>query len=338
MKPHINLMFSDSVSSQLHEGEKISYCRYPTKFSNVNLTDIEDAVIVTQTHSDELTNIQLFEITAYQDIEASIDMRNAGACMLIMLEGNLKLTTATNDLTFKVKGTCCCLSQSKQGNYGLTVAAGLNAFMVVSLNASWLIAQSEIWPQLSGIVNNLLRPRMPVLILPQCPVNKGIKKCVKRLQRHYVKDAGKKTIIVTTFLWEILTAYNRLLEEHRYIKCSHNQDKAEALKRIIHEEYPQPSITDEFAMADRLNVSRKNLKLLAQFALHVPLDEYVATYRLNRAMRLIIESDDALELIAKKVGYAKLRSFSFDFELRYGVLPGAILRYPASLFIEEPVV
>ena len=49
--------------------------------------------------------------------------------------------------------------------------------------------------------------------------------------------------------------------------------------------------------------------------------EYLTDYRMDKAARMLVETDDKSYVIAQNVGYADPNYFSYVFKRKYGVYP-----------------
>lgn len=55
--------------------------------------------------------------------------------------------------------------------------------------------------------------------------------------------------------------------------------------------------------------------------IHVRSWEYLTDYRMDKAARMLVETDDKSYVIAQNVGYADPNYFSYVFKRKYGVSP-----------------
>ena len=51
--------------------------------------------------------------------------------------------------------------------------------------------------------------------------------------------------------------------------------------------------------------------------------EYLTDYRMDKAARMLVETDDKSYVIAQNVGYADPNYFSYVFKRKYGVSPSS---------------
>jgi AraC-like DNA-binding protein len=80
------------------------------------------------------------------------------------------------------------------------------------------------------------------------------------------------------------------------------------------------------AVADATNVSARWLAHLFPQVTGFSVQDYVARLRINIARRLLVETDDTLETIADRLGFADRSNFSRTFKSVDGIAPGEFRR------------
>lgn len=75
-------------------------------------------------------------------------------------------------------------------------------------------------------------------------------------------------------------------------------------------------------IAREIGVSQSGLNLRFRSLLGQSPAKYLTMWRMNLAGRLLRESDDGLNDIARQVGYDSVEAFSRKFKSHYGAAPG----------------
>lgn len=74
-------------------------------------------------------------------------------------------------------------------------------------------------------------------------------------------------------------------------------------------------------LAKSFYISKTKLYRITNEVLHMPLNNYISTVRLNSAKALLASTEYSVEIISQKVGYSNISSFSRFFKAKTGITP-----------------
>ena len=94
----------------------------------------------------------------------------------------------------------------------------------------------------------------------------------------------------------------------------------EGAKNYIAEHYDDPNLSVE-ALCDQLHLSPAYFSTLFKRETQKSFTAYVTEVRMERAARLLRETDEKTYLIAQRTGYADPNYFSFVFKRHFGMPP-----------------
>ncbi|WP_035791516.1 response regulator transcription factor [Butyrivibrio sp. AE3006] len=119
---------------------------------------------------------------------------------------------------------------------------------------------------------------------------------------------------------KIIEMYEKRIEFQKSKEDSKSHSIAVAAKEYIENNYHnnQLSIAD---ISDALLVNQTYLRRMFKAEMNMTLQEYMTQYRMHKAKKLILETDEKLAEIAEDVGYSDVSYFSNCFKKFYGVSP-----------------
>ena len=128
----------------------------------------------------------------------------------------------------------------------------------------------------------------------------------------------------TAVLYEIIALlvdswHQGLQKEHKSIQPDYSADTyVKHAVEYIHYNYASIRVSD---IADYIGITRSYLTHIFKDRLHVSPQEYLLTYKLEQACRLLRTTSIPVQEIAEKVGYDNPLTFSKIFKNAYGVSP-----------------
>ncbi len=129
------------------------------------------------------------------------------------------------------------------------------------------------------------------------------------------------------FCYEI----RRALQENKNKSYYHKIEEAE---KYLQENYSNPNISLEF-MADMAEVSPGYFGKIFRSVNNSSFNEYLYQLRLDRARRLLIETNDPVNAISEKVGILNSNYFFTLFKKAYGITPAQYRKHPEKLLPES---
>lgn len=121
-----------------------------------------------------------------------------------------------------------------------------------------------------------------------------------------------------TNIWLELLKIASITTEKPHIKHA-NDEKIKTLMIYIHDHFQEDISIDQLAEAGHL--SRRSCFRLFQEKLHMSPVEYIRDYRLQRARRLLLESNNSITDIAHSCGLGSSSYFGKVFRVHFGCTP-----------------
>ena len=149
-----------------------------------------------------------------------------------------------------------------------------------------------------------------------CPAARSIFEDMKRC----ADMDGGRTEYLCGKIWELFS----VLAEGE----DHTADYVERAVNLIHTEYVN-GITAQ-RIAELLHLNRSYLSVLFKKRMGLGVAEYLAQYRMKRAVELLTVKDKSITVTALSVGYPDVYTFSKAFKKRFGLSPRAYLGREAS--------
>lgn len=121
----------------------------------------------------------------------------------------------------------------------------------------------------------------------------------------------------------VIECYNKVIKYEVKNKLSKNYEVASRAKKFIEENYTNP----EMGIADiskDLLVNQTYLRKMFKSEMNMTLSEYITKFRMEKAQKLIKDTDYKLFEIAEKVGYHDVSYFSKCFKKYYGISPKTV--------------
>jgi AraC-like DNA-binding protein len=157
--------------------------------------------------------------------------------------------------------------------------------------------------------------------------------CVNLLMREMAEEAMGRDTVVHALLDVIFTQLLRDMSDRRaaqgasFSQAVHDPQLLRVVQ-CMHEDCARDWTLD--TLAREAGLSRTVLAERFRMAMHDTPLSYLRTVRLQRAMRLLVESTDTLERIATAVGYRDAFAFSKAFKRSVGQSPGEYRRQRAA--------
>ena len=119
---------------------------------------------------------------------------------------------------------------------------------------------------------------------------------------------------------KIIELYRIRINYQKNKTDSKSHNIAVAAKEYIEEHYADNglSIAD---ISEHLLVNQTYLRRMFKAEMDMTLQEYMTQYRMHKAKKMILETDEKLAEIAENVGYSDVSYFSNCFKKFYGVSP-----------------
>lgn len=168
------------------------------------------------------------------------------------------------------------------------------------------------WVRYEGEETDVPIPRADTPIL--APFDAGpLHSAIVGLQRefHGVNDSAAISLWIEMIHLYVL----------RFARGQKSDNRLAHLWHVVDEKVGQEWTLDE--LARRAGVSREHLRRLCQAELGRSPLQHLTSLRMRRAMQLLSSSDDKMEVIAERVGYGDLYSFSKAFRRWSGFTPSS---------------
>lgn len=103
-------------------------------------------------------------------------------------------------------------------------------------------------------------------------------------------------------------------------RSSKNKSIVERAKDFVKDNYSNPDLTIDM-VCEKLNVSAAYFSTVFRKETGKTFINYLTEYRMDEAIRLLIEEDEKTYIIAEKVGYSDANYFSYVFKKQFGMSP-----------------
>lgn len=138
-------------------------------------------------------------------------------------------------------------------------------------------------------------------------------------ERDYYDILGKveKTDIVCEYLTDAALRMHEAMVEER---TNTTKNVIREAKQYIQEHYPDPELSVE-KLCRHLHMSPAYFSTMFKKETGQAYITYLTELRLNKAVELLMTTDDKTYIIAEKVGYPEQNYFSYVFKKRFGISP-----------------
>ncbi|TLS51509.1 helix-turn-helix domain-containing protein [Paenibacillus antri] len=147
------------------------------------------------------------------------------------------------------------------------------------------------------------------------------------LQAHFqAPEASEAAEEEAATLAELKSRMSERLTEIYRTYVAHSETKnhlamIKELKAYIEEHFENPDLSLKH-LSDRFHISGKYVSYLFKEAFNMKFVDYLAELRMDRAERLLAETEESIQRIALQVGYANSITFGRVFKRLVGVTPG----------------
>ncbi len=119
---------------------------------------------------------------------------------------------------------------------------------------------------------------------------------------------------------KVVTLFRKRIEFEKGKKTSKSHDVANAAREYIEQNYGNSELSIS-EISEKLCVNQTYLRKMFKSEMDMTLSEYITSFRMQEAKRLITGTDEKLTAIAEKVGYSDVSYFSNVFKKYYGTSP-----------------
>lgn len=124
---------------------------------------------------------------------------------------------------------------------------------------------------------------------------------------------------------KVIYLFKKRIEFEKGKKTSKGHDIARAAKEYIEENYKNSELSIS-EISEKLCVNQTYLRKMFKSEMDMTLSEYITSYRMQEAKRLITSTDEKLSSVAEQVGYSDVSYFSNVFKKYYGISPRSMTR------------
>lgn len=103
---------------------------------------------------------------------------------------------------------------------------------------------------------------------------------------------------------------------------------------VVHSDYRSPQTLT--TIAENLNMSSKYIGRVFLKDTGIKFSEYLMSYRMLEAKKLIVNTQEKISVIANMVGYVQLNNFYIHFKNYFGVSPSALRNFESPQEPAEP--
>lgn len=168
---------------------------------------------------------------------------------------------------------------------------------------------------------------------PDCPVMRGCSEEIYSAMKNIVNNPASKryeNIELTGRLYILLSLLIKASSETiPYSKSEEDKKRIlKAARAYIGTNYPLPISVDDISKA--INISRSTLFRIFKSELNISPTDYLISYRITQAKRLLTETDLSVTAVARSVGYEDNLYFSRAFKKKSGVSPSEFKKAQAE--------
>ncbi|QGQ99487.1 helix-turn-helix domain-containing protein [Paenibacillus psychroresistens] len=141
---------------------------------------------------------------------------------------------------------------------------------------------------------------------------------------HYIETLDEMEQLLTSFCFRIVS----LIEENKNdVAAAKNAKVIEEVKRFLHKQYADPSLSLELA-SDHVGLSAGYIGKLFKSITGSSFNDYVAIIRMEQAKTWLTTTNEAVAQIGEKVGIYNVSYFSTLFKKKYGMTPSQYREQP----------
>ena len=125
--------------------------------------------------------------------------------------------------------------------------------------------------------------------------------------------------------YKVIYLFKKRIDFEKGKKTSKSHDVASAAREYIEQNYKKSdlSISD---ISEKLCVNQTYLRKMFKSEMDMTLSEYITSFRMQEAKRLITGTDEKLTAVAEQVGYSDVSYFSNVFKKFYGISPRSMTK------------
>ena len=191
-----------------------------------------------------------------------------------------------------------------------------------AINAVWeRIKKSEDKAAISGM--NILTSMVSILMTNI--INSGFS-----VEKIYGEDFSPEKFFTDArspeeMKYKVIYLFKKRIDFEKGKKTSKSHDVASAAREYIEQNYKKSdlSISD---ISEKLCVNQTYLRKMFKSEMDMTLSEYITSFRMQEAKRLITGTDEKLTAVAEQVGYSDVSYFSNVFKKFYGISPRSMTK------------
>ena len=129
---------------------------------------------------------------------------------------------------------------------------------------------------------------------------------------------------VALFRQQQINEYHKSLAEKHYKSIAVSEQQVVHLWSLVTEHYHETEINDREYFRNALLVSERTLQRIAKKAFNMPLQKFLITYRLHKALFILMGTEKTIYEVALSIGYTDPKHFSKSFKKLMGMSPSEI--------------
>jgi AraC-like DNA-binding protein len=323
MQSHFSIQLISALTKILTPDQLAHFTTIPLNWVLAKLYTLREGHMLTQTLSNYLVHIELFEFNIAKDITFNTLVHKSSFFMFVMFQGKSVLSDHLDYPISETMGNSCVLSHLKAGHYNWHFLAGQHKMLCLTFRNDYFIRKGESMPQFKPLIDASLSANVPYLVLPHCASAKHILKLTKKM---LVKNSRrqKSDAAINIFIDEVLNHYQESLIAKQYDTHTIHKLKVAEITSYIHQHYHRKDTSQINLLASRFNVSERSLKRMVSSVLQMSLHDYIIKLRMNKALTELSTSNKTVKEIAAEVGYSDPLYFSRVFKNYYKVPPSEV--------------
>lgn len=289
-------------------------CNYPIRGLTWDIVE-ENGTWMSVQQSDFFGgHMQILELLAEWETEISFTAQEPAVFMVVMIEGFFRFYQGKKFLSYAMGGSYY-MAYNHPGTAQLRASAGKHAILLFALDWESLNLAGHIYPKMEAIMKRVHEKSQHTIRLPMCRMSRQVIDLwneVRKIRTNSHVRRGNLSRSVSLLLMN----YHEQLQQGDIIKDQLSAEIANALIMYIEANYTSYRDVKKSEVARHIGESDSKIDGYCAIAFRRSLHKHIIDLRMEKASRLLADTDLSVTTICYKIGLSK-GSYFFRLFSRY---------------------
>lgn len=294
--------------------------QYKIAYAKAELIGIKEGTVLRQYCPNYHFYIELYECRLKREVHLSYDVLCRQLFMFFMLEGAISFTDDIGETLRDASKGICYATVNAEGEYNALLDKGTHVLLYMTPRHDWLRSTNR-FPKIVAFLNESESKGFPVTFMNKTVLNRQLYNSLVRLWRVEPDREDDPEAVLLSLFKQVLAGYHDAQVAGNYLPFLSPEDKLAEVCQHLDHHFLQADIMDLTRLAERFYMSPHTLRRLFKRLRQTTVRAHVEGKRLEYAHKLLTETNEPIQAIAKLCGFNSSNYFSRLFRKKYFCCP-----------------